>query len=201
MNGRRARQVTTDELALWRHVMRDASPLREEAAAAVPAAAAPASAAAALAAPPPAAAPAEANSGLAPPFQPARVVAHATRRLDPAGPVDLDRRTWLKLRRGNYPIDARIDLHGLTQADAFARLAGFLAMAQARGNRCVLVITGRGVRHGGTLRGMTPRWLDEQPNRTRVLAYALANRQHGGEGALYVLLRRPGPAQGSGGRA
>ena len=106
------------------------------------------------------------------------------------GPVDLDRRSWLKLRRGNYPIDARIDLHGLTQAEAHDRLGTFLAAAQVRGNRCVLVITGRGVRHGGTLRAMTPRWLEEAPNRARVLSYAQAQVHHGGEGALYVLLRR-----------
>lgn len=118
----------------------------------------------------------------------------ASRRLDPTGPVDLDRRTWLKLRRGNYPIDARLDLHGLTQAEAHDRLAAFLAGAQARGNRCVLVITGRGARHGGTLRAMTPRWLDEAPNRGRVLSFAQAQLHHGGEGALYVLVRRRGPA-------
>ena len=98
----------------------------------------------------------------------------------------------MKLRRGLYPIDARIDLHGLTQAEAYERLVAFLAACQARGNRCVLVITGRGVRHGGTLRSMTPRWLDEPPNRPRVLAFAQAQLHHGGEGALYVLLRRRG---------
>jgi DNA-nicking Smr family endonuclease len=115
-----------------------------------------------------------------------------SRRLEAHGPVDLDRRSWLKLRRGLYPIDARLDLHGLSQAEAHDRLTTFLAAAQARGNRCVLVITGRGLRHGGTLRGMAPRWLDEPPNRPRVLAFATARQQHGGEGALYVLLRRRG---------
>ena len=108
----------------------------------------------------------------------------------PTGPVDLDRRTWLKLRRGSYPIDARLDLHGLTQAEAHDRLAAFLAGAQARGNRCVLVITGRGLRRGGTLREMTPRWLESRPNRARVLSFAQAQLHHGGDGALYVLLRR-----------
>ena len=112
------------------------------------------------------------------------------RRLDPSGPVDLDRRSWLKLRRGSYPIDARIDLHGMTQAEAHTRLVSFLAGAQARGNRCVLVITGRGLRHGGTLREMTPRWLETGPNRGVVLSFAQARLHHGGEGALYVLLRR-----------
>ena len=112
------------------------------------------------------------------------------RRLDPGRPVDLDRRSWLKLRRGSYPIDARLDLHGLTQAEAHARLGAFLAAAQARGNRCVLVITGRGLRTGGTLREATPRWLETEPNRGRILSFARAQLHHGGEGALYVLLRR-----------
>jgi DNA-nicking Smr family endonuclease len=177
---RRSRHVTPEELALWHHVVRDTAPLHAEAsvvAATVPPPAAPAPSAtkpppAASAAPPP------------PPRHP------ASRRLDPRGPVDLDRRSWLKLRRGNYPIDARIDLHGLTQAEAHDRLGTFLAAAQVRGNRCVLVITGRGVRHGGTLRAMTPRWLEEAPNRARVLSYAQAQVHHGGEGALYILLRR-----------
>jgi DNA-nicking Smr family endonuclease len=88
------------------------------------------------------------------------------------------------------PIDARLDLHGLTQAEAHARLTAFLKEAQARGNRCVLVITGRALQHGGTLRTATPRWLDEAPLRRLVLSYSPATLQHGGEGALYVLLRR-----------
>jgi DNA-nicking Smr family endonuclease len=176
---RRSRHVTPEELALWHHVVRDTAPLHAEASAgtaeAPPSAAPPAPATK----PPPAA-----SMAPAPPRHP------ASRRLDPTGPVDLDRRSWLKLRRGNYPIDARVDLHGLTQAEAHDRLGAFLAAAQARGNRCVLVITGRGLRHGGTLRAMTPRWLEEAPNRGRVLSFAQAQQHHGGEGALYVLLRR-----------
>jgi DNA-nicking Smr family endonuclease len=182
--GRRPRQVTPEERALWHHVVRDAQPLRPstspdaaELPSAKPPAKTPATPAAVSAKPP--------YPVIAPPPRPA-----ASRRLVASGPVDLDRRTWLKLRRGLHPIDARLDLHGLTQAEAHARLAGFLASAQQRGNRCVLVITGRGLRHGGTLRAMTPRWLDEAPNRARVLAYAEAQLRHGGEGALYVLVRR-----------
>lgn len=175
----RSRPITADELALWHLVVRDAQPLRPETAAPPPKPAAPVAS-------PPEPGP-EPLRAAAPPPRPVR----PSRRLDPGGPVDLDRRTWLKLRRGLYPLDARLDLHGLTQAEAHGRLAAFLAQAQARGNRCVLVITGRGTRHGGTLRSMTPRWLDEQPNRSRVLAYAQAQLHHGGDGALYVLLRRP----------
>ena len=175
---RRQRGVTHDELALWHHAVRDAAPLRAEAAAPPP----PVPTAVAAPAPPPAVPIAPRP---APPPRPP-----TTRRLDPTGPVDLDRRSWLKLRRGSYPIDARLDLHGLTQAEAHGRLAAFLAAAQARGNRCVLVITGRGLRTGGTLRAMTPRWLEAEPNRGRVLSFAQAQLHHGGDGALYVLLRR-----------
>jgi DNA-nicking Smr family endonuclease len=67
----------------------------------------------------------------------------------------------------------------------------FLAAEQARGSRCVLVITGTGARTGGgILRQLTPRWLESPPNAPRVIAYAPAGPAHGGDGALYVLLRR-----------
>ncbi len=178
---RQPRRLTAEERALWHHVVRGVNPLRaDEAPAPVPPAPLP---------PTPEPAPAPRATPLPAPPAPTPV---ATRRLDPSRPVDLDRRSWRKLRRGQYPIDARLDLHGLTQAEAHARLASFLVAAAARGNRCVLVITGRGLRHGGTLRSMTPRWLDEPPMRGLVLSYAQASVQHGGEGALYVLLRRKG---------
>ncbi len=176
---RRQRGVTHDELALWHHAVRDAAPLHGE-----PAQSPPAAPVAAPAASLPPGPPATGVAARIPPPQP------VARRLDPGGPVDLDRRSWLKLRRGSYPIDARLDLHGLTQAEAYARLAAFLATAQARGNRCVLVITGRGLRTGGTLRAMTPHWLEAAPNRARVLSFVQAQLHHGGDGALYVLLRR-----------
>jgi DNA-nicking Smr family endonuclease len=181
--GRRPRQVTPEERALWHQVVRDAQPLRPStspSAAELPSAKPPAEVPA-----PPSASAKPPSPVIAPPPRPA-----ASRRLVASGPVDLDRRTWRKLRRGLHPIDARLDLHGLTQAEAHDRLGTFLAAAQVRGNRCVLVITGRGVRHGGTLRAMPPRWLVEAPNRARVLSYAQAQVHHGGEGALYVLLRR-----------
>ena len=184
---RRQRGVTHDELALWHHAVRDAAPLHGE----PPPAPAPPPVAAAPPAPPAPAVAAPVRPLPLPPPPP------ATRRLDPTGPVDLDRRSWLRLRRGSYPIDARLDLHGLTQAEAHARLAAFLATSQARGNRCVLVITGRGLRTGGTLRAMTPRWLEAEPNRVRVLSFAPAQLHHGGDGALYVLLRRRDLGTGS----
>jgi DNA-nicking Smr family endonuclease len=178
--GRRpVRRPTQDELLLWRHAMRGVVPAHPQPPAAEPL-------------PQSAEAPARV-AGLPRSAHPSRapsLPARPTQRLDPSGPIDLDRRSWQRLRRGRYPVDARLDLHGMTQAQAHDALSAFLSAAQARGNRCVLVITGRGSMGGGALRAMTPRWLDESPNRQRLLTYAPARPRHGGDGAIYVLLRR-----------
>ena len=113
-----------------------------------------------------------------------------TRRADRTGPVDIDRRTWQRLHRGEMVVESRLDLHGLTQIVAYDRLAAFIDHAWRVGSRCVLVITGRGPGDVGVLRTMTPRWMDEMPMRDKVLAYAQAKTHHGGAGALYVLIRR-----------
>ena len=119
------------------------------------------------------------------------------------GPVPLDRRTADKLRRGRLPIEARLDLHGMTQERARAALARFIEATSADGMRALLVITGKGGRGKGSadpggrdageigvLRREVPRWLAEAPFRGRVLSIEEAAIQHGGAGALYVLLRR-----------
>ncbi|HEX7970035.1 MAG TPA: Smr/MutS family protein, partial [Stellaceae bacterium] len=96
-----------------------------------------------------------------------------------------------RLRRGELGIEARLDLHGMTQEEAHRALDDFLACAQHAGRRCVLVITGKGgAGRGGILRSAVPRWLNEAPNRARLLAFAAAQPKHGGAGALYLLLRR-----------
>jgi DNA-nicking Smr family endonuclease len=102
----------------------------------------------------------------------------------------IDRRSSEKLRRGHLPIEGRLDLHGMTQTAAAGRLAAFIERAEAAGKRCVLVITGKGLASGGILREQVPRWLNQAPNRARVLAFDYARPQHGGSGALYVLLKR-----------
>ncbi|HEV2550387.1 MAG TPA: Smr/MutS family protein [Stellaceae bacterium] len=104
----------------------------------------------------------------------------------------LDRRTAERLRQGALPIEARLDLHGMTQEEAHRALDAFLARAAAAGKRCVLVITGKGGRSSGdgVLRAAVPRWLNEPPNRARLLAFVLAQPPHGGAGALYILLKR-----------
>jgi len=105
----------------------------------------------------------------------------------PAMPMSgIDARTQRKLRRGQMRPEARLDLHGCTQAQAFDVLARFLAGAQARGQRTVLVVTGK----SGVLRHEVPRWLHVAPNAPRVLSSHAARPGDGGEGALYVLLRK-----------
>ncbi len=106
----------------------------------------------------------------------------------------LDRRTQTRMRRGQIDIEARIDLHGMTQNQAHAALGYFLHGSQAAGRRSVLVITGKGRgKDGGgegVLREAVPRWLNEGANRRMVRAFSHAATKDGGEGALYVLLKR-----------
>jgi DNA-nicking Smr family endonuclease len=112
----------------------------------------------------------------------------------PAPPLDhfagIDRPNAERLKRGRRPIEARLDLHGLTQIEAHLALARFVAGSRVAGRRCVLVITGHGRFSGGILKEAVPRWLHEAELRRHVLAIAPAQPQHGGTGALYVLLRR-----------
>lgn len=143
-------------------------------------------------APAPAAGAAEAPTTASPPPEPAHRVVPALPQPRPGRPPHgIDRRTLKRLERGLVSIDARLDLHGMTQEEAHRHLAIFLAHHQRQGARCILVITGIGERTtGGTLRRMTPRWLAEPGNAQRIIAYSPAQKRHGGEGALYVLLKR-----------
>lgn len=116
----------------------------------------------------------------------------------------VDRRQARRIATGAIEIEARLDLHGMTQLEAHSRLIGFLRGAAARGMRTVLVITGKGggrrqpppgaawweTDEVGILRRAVPRWLAEPPLRAVVIGCEPASPRHGGEGALYVLLRR-----------
>lgn len=108
-----------------------------------------------------------------------------------AAPGTIDRRTLTRIKRGELAIDARLDLHGLTQEAAHRALARFIATTAADGARLALVITGKGRGGEGILRAAVPRWLAEPALRTRILAVTPAAANHGGAGALYLLLRRP----------
>ncbi len=104
-----------------------------------------------------------------------------------------DRRTADRLRRGRLAIDLRLDLHGLTLEMAHRRLLGFLNAAQSAGARCVLVVTGKGIRTQDgreRLQKAVPRWLNEPTFRSMVLSVAHARPRDGGDGALYILMRK-----------
>jgi len=103
----------------------------------------------------------------------------------------LDKRTSLRLRRGQMRIEGRLDLHGMTQVEAHGNLSDFLLFSAAAGRRCVLVITGKGLRDGaGVLRSEFPRWLNEASLRPMILGFATAQPKDGGGGAFYVYLRK-----------
>jgi DNA-nicking Smr family endonuclease len=104
----------------------------------------------------------------------------------------IDRANAERLKRGLHAIEARLDLHGMTQAEAHRELIGFVVASHEIGRRCVLVITGRGLGPDGpgVLKSAVPRWLEETVLRRRILAVAAAQPRHGGAGALYLLLRR-----------
>jgi DNA-nicking Smr family endonuclease len=118
--------------------------------------------------------------------------------------ADFDRRKARQIAAGKAEVDARLDLHGLDQREAYLRLRGFLTDAHARGDRLVLVITGKGGaaealdrlgelaggRRRGVLRRNLPHWLEEPEFRGIVSSFTQAGARHGGAGALYVQLRR-----------
>jgi DNA-nicking Smr family endonuclease len=143
---------------------------------------------------------------LRPPAPPASSPTERTRELAAAPPVlsstppldrfaGIDRANAERLKRGQHRIEARLDLHGMTQDEAHRALGVFIRGARAAGRRCVLVIHGRGSAKGpdggaGVLRAAVPRWLAEAELRPHLLAIATAQPRDGGAGALYVMLRR-----------
>ncbi len=118
---------------------------------------------------------------------------------DPPAPplAPIDRRLKQKLSRGSTEIDAKLDLHGHTQAEAKSRLHRFLQTAQVREHSLVLVITGKGKRsddswsnEGGVLKRQVPLWLSQPEFRSLVIGFEEAGIRHGGAGALYIRVRR-----------
>lgn len=129
-----------------------------------------------------------------PPYQ-------APRQPQPVVEKAVDPAIHKKVRRGRIEIDGTIDLHGLTQGEARDTLRRYIAARFARGDRTILVITGKGARtdndyisamtERGVLRTMLPVWLNEPGMAQMISGWSVAARGHGGEGAWYVRLRRP----------
>jgi DNA-nicking Smr family endonuclease len=119
-------------------------------------------------------------------------------RQRPAGPPALSpimRKERQKLVRKHETIDERIDLHGMTQTEAYTALRSLLQRSQANGAKFVLVITGKGlpnpaINERGVLRRQVPLWLALPEFRRYVVGFDVAHPGHGGEGALYVRLRK-----------
>ncbi len=172
-----ARRLTSDDRRIWNRVAatldqrnRPAPPLEAEAAA-------------------------TASSSRASPPRPRPAAASYTPRSALAArpqvaPEELEPRRQRRLARERDPIDARIDLHGHGRFQAQDALTAFLLGAQARGHGAVLVITGQGRRGGGVIRASVHEWLSGHALRGVVSGFAPAHRRHGGEGAIYVTLKR-----------
>jgi DNA-nicking Smr family endonuclease len=186
-------QDDNDDAALWEKVVEKAAPLKRGRNAAPPKPAK-------IAAPVAKAKPPQGPRPAQPAPKPAPKLAHVPR----AAP--LDRQTSRQLDKGRIEVEARLDLHGMRQRDAHAQLRRFLKTAQARGLRHVLVITGKGAEQAasksfyeederGVLRNAVPHWLAEPDFAALVVSFSPAPRRLGGEGALYVRLRRPRTAR------
>ena len=177
-DGRRRRVLSQEERVLWTTVTRSIAPLRELPAADLDDAEGPAMPAG------PAKRPAK-SAPVAPPLP---------EKKSPPPLAPLGRRMKQRIARGKDEIDGRLDLHGLTQSEAHATLLRFLRAASSRGARLVLVITGKGARAAegerGILKRQVPLWLGQPEFRALVIGFEDAHLAHGGEGALYVRVRR-----------
>lgn len=173
------RRLSDDERVLWKGVTRSIAPLRKR-----------------VVADADEAEPAPATTQPKPRPRPLPAAAPLPLKADAPPPLaPLTRRARQRISRGSDTIDGRLDLHGMTQAEAHGALLYFLRARQARGAKLVLVITGKGKLGGGEGRGvlkrMVPMWLAMPDVREVVVGFESAAISHGGEGALYVRLRRP----------
>lgn len=184
------RRLTADEIALWRKVTARAQRMHPETA--IPDLPAPAPKSPVPKPPLPKPRPAK------PPLdQPVSRSPAAPAR----PPLNMDRKTFARMTRGKLTPERRIDLHGMTLDRAHGALTRFILTAQADGKRMVLVITGKGrpdrspdpvPQARGVLRRQVPHWLEIPPLAQAVLQITPAHLRHGGDGALYVYLRKPG---------
>jgi DNA-nicking Smr family endonuclease len=182
---RQRRALSEEERALWEAVAKSTRPLKHRARKTKLAAV-----------PPPVAAPRDPPAPRLPASKAAAPTVAAP-RVAPAPPplVALGRRERAQLSRGRKEIEARLDLHGMTQARAHRALFAFLSRASEDGMSFVLVITGKGRTTGpeserGILRRQVPEWLGQNDFRAFVIGFEEAHIGHGGNGALYVRVRR-----------
>lgn len=177
----RRRALSEEERELWNTVAKQVKPLRKLRVAKAPAV---------PRAEPSPVAPATRSSSASRPLAAALVPRVAKPAVPPLAPLGKRERT--KLSRGRSEIEARLDLHGMTQARAHRALTGFLHRAHHDGLTFVLVITGKGRSGGesGVLRRQVPEWLSLPEFRAFVVGFETAHIGHGGEGALYVRIRR-----------
>jgi DNA-nicking Smr family endonuclease len=176
---RKGRRLSSDDIAVWTGVTRSVRPLRKRART-LETDIEPIAPEKSVRAPKPTA---PAPLIATPPPKPKKVPA----------PASLDRKARQKIARGRDSIDARLDLHGHTQAEAHEALLRFLRRTQVKGGRVVLVITGKGGRgenDRGVLKRAVPLWLALPEFRDLVIGFDSAAIAHGGEGAMYVRLRK-----------
>lgn len=105
----------------------------------------------------------------------------------------INRKLMKTLKKGQFPVQDHIDLHGLTRKEAEIRVRDFLLQSSRRGFRCVLIVHGRGLNSQDSLavlKANLPAWLTSGPAKKIVLAFATARPYDGGAGAVYVLLRK-----------
>jgi DNA-nicking Smr family endonuclease len=182
---RRKRSLSEEERVLWESVAKQTKPLRKKTRAAKADVVLPDAEAVTVAKPAASSRPHPTAKSLQPP-----------KPLPPAAPplAPLGRRERSQLSRGRKEIDARLDLHGMTQTRAHRALAGFLQRAHSDGLTFVLIITGKGKMGAeserGVLRRQVPQWLSLPEFRSLVVGFEEAHIGHGGEGALYVRIRR-----------
>ena len=146
---------------------------------------------AAAPAPPPPAPPPEAGPGKEAAVEPPPPIrqAPAPADLDRPGYGGISRADARRIRSGKSGIHDRIDLHGMTLDQAGRSLRQFIETAAGRGDRTVLVVTGKGRGGTGVIRQHLPQWLRQPPLGGLVLAYCRAQPRDGGSGAYYIRLR------------
>lgn len=197
---KRRRGLTEDERELWQKAVKSAEPLtRRSISERLPELAAPQSVVVS---------PVVAGSKAITPFRVGEIAATARARSALAPRIDeiiphaapnMDRRNFDRLRKGRMKVEAKLDLHGMTLTEAHPALSGFVRRAHQDGKRLLLVITGKGKtgkddgvmpRQRGLLRHQVPQWLNQAPLAPLILQVVPAQQRDGGQGALYVYLRR-----------